>query len=138
MVELAEIIKFVKDHTGSDEVAENSDIADDLGVDGDDFDELIGSFAKKYNVDVSSCLWYFHFAEEGSWNSIGKAFFSSPDQRVQRIPVTPLMLLEFARKGKWDIPYSDHTIPKRRYDIIINVLLIIGALIFVIYKCAAK
>jgi hypothetical protein len=138
IVELPGILKFVRDQTGSDEVFENSDIAEDLGVDGDDFDELINNFAKKFNVDISPCLWYFHFTEEGNWNSIGGAFFSSPDKRVKRIPVTPSMLFEFARKGKWDIQYPEHQLPERRYDIIINQLLIISFLIFTVCKCAVR
>lgn len=138
MAELSEILQFVKEQTGSDEVFDNSDITEDLGVDGDDFDKLIGSFATKYNVDVSSCLWYFHCAEEGSWNSIGGVFFSSPDKKVKHIPVTPLMLSEFARKGRWDLQYPEHSLSKRRYDIIINQILVIGLLVFIIYKCASK
>jgi hypothetical protein len=136
MVELAEIVAFIKDQTGCDKVAENSDITEDLGVYGDDFDELIVNFSKKFNVDISSCLWYFHCCEEG--NSIGGAFFKSPDKRVKHIPVTPLMLFEFAQKGKWDIQYPDHKLPKRRYDILINQVLIVGFVIFLIYKWTVR
>lgn len=138
MIELAEIVKFLKDQTGCDKIFENSDVTEDLGVDGDDFDDLVVTFSKKFNVDISSCLWYFHCGEEGNWNSIGGAFFESPDRRVKHIPVTPLMLLEFAQKGKWDIQYPDHKLPKRRYDILINQALIVGFVVFLIYKCTAK
>lgn len=138
MVELPEIIEFIKCQTGCDKVSEDSDITVDLGVDGDDFDDLVGSFAKKFNVNVSSCLWYFHCAEEGSWNSIGGAFFRSPDKRVKHIAVTPMMLFEFAQKGKWDLPYPEHELPKRRYDILVNRILVIAFIVFVIYKCASN
>lgn len=136
MIEVSEIINFLKDKTGSDKISENSDITTDLGVDGDDFFELILEFGKKYHVDISSCIWYFHCAEEGSWNSIGGAFFKPPNYRVQHIPITPFMLLEFVKLGKWDIQYPDHKIPKKRYDIIFNVLLILSLIIFTLYKCA--
>jgi len=136
MVELAEIVTFIKDQTGCEEVFENSDVTEDLGVDGDDFDDLIADFSKKFNVDISSCLWYFHCGEEG--NSIGGAFFKSPDRRVNHIPVTPLMLHAFVQKGKWDIQYPDHKLPKRRFDLHINLLLIVVFVVFLIYKCSAK
>src|SRR5690606_6725679 len=114
---------FLKERTGADNVLENSDIANDLGVDGDDYDELVYEFSKKYNVDVSSCLWYFHWSEEGSWNSIGGSVFRPPDKRVEHIPVTPLMLSEFSKAGKWNIEYPYHELPKRRYDSIINQII---------------
>jgi hypothetical protein len=137
MVELSEIINFVEKHTGADNVSENSDLTKDIGVDGDDFDELINEFAKKYNVDISSCLWYFHCSEEGSWNSIGRAFFKSPNNRVIHIPVTPLMLFGFTKVGKWNLEYPEHKLPKKRYDIIINNLLILICILFLLYKCAS-
>ncbi len=137
MAEVSEIIEFLKDETGTDNVSENSDIGNDLGIDGDDYYDLVTEFSKKYNVDVSSWLWYFHCSEEGSWNSIGGTLFKSPDKRVKYIPVTPLMLSEFTKIGKWNIEYPEHALPKRRYDIIINWLLILAFIPFVLYKCTS-
>ena len=134
MAEVSEIIDFLKDKTGTDDVSENSDIGNDLGIDGDDYDELILEFSKKYNVDVSSCLWYFHCSEEGSWNSIGGSIFRSPDKRVKYIPITPVMLSDFTKIGKWNIQYPDHKLPKRRYDILINQILVIGFILFLLFK----
>ena len=134
MAEVSEIIVFLKKQTGADEVSEKSDIANDLGIDGDDYDHFIQEFSKKYSVDISSCLWYFHFSEEGSWNNIGGTFFQSPDKRVQHIAVTPLMLSEFTKKGKWDISYPEHTLPKRRYDIIINQSLVVGFILYLLFR----
>lgn len=137
MAEVSEIIEFLKHKTGTDIVSENSDIANDLGVDGDDYDELLQDFSEKYNVDISSCLWYFHWSEEGSWNSIGGSIFKSPDKRVEHIPVTPLMLSQFTKTGKWDIQYPEHKLPKRRYDIIINQILVLAFIAIIIYKCTS-
>ena len=134
MAEVSEIIDFLKDKTGTDDVSENSDIGNDLGIDGDDYDELILEFSKKYNVDVSSCLWYFHCSEEGSWNSIGGSIFRSPDKRVKYIPITPVMLSDFTKIGKWNIQYPEHKLPKRRYDILINQILVIGFILFLLFK----
>lgn len=138
MVEVSDIISFIKDKTGAENVSENSDIGNDAGVDGDDYAELINDFSDKYNVDISSCLWYFHWSEEGSWNSLGGIFFKSPDKYVNYIPVTPLMLTEFAREGKWNIQYPEHKLLKRRYDIIFNQLAVLVFLGLLLYKCASR
>lgn len=137
MVDLSTIIKFVEKKTGTNNISENADITNDLGVDGDDFDELITQFSQQFNVDISSCLWYFHASEEGSWNSIGGAFYKSPDKRVTHIPITPLKLYQFAREGKWNIQYPEHQLPKRRYDMILNQLILLLFSILCLYKCAS-
>ena len=114
-----EIIDFVKETTGWDNITKDTDIFDN-GIVGDDFHELIEKFAEKYSVDMTNYLWYFHADEEGwSW-SFGKLFFAPPYKRVQRIAVTPSLLTEFANKGKWDIEYPKHNIPEKRYDLLIN------------------
>jgi len=138
MYQIDEILKFVGNHTGCalDEVHETSDIVNDLGCDGDDFGELIDKFSKDYKVDISSYRWYFHHTEEG--NNFGGSIFRPPNERVERIPVTPGMLFGFANTGKWEMQYPEHKLPKRRYDIIINQLLLVGFLCFAIYKCASK
>jgi hypothetical protein len=138
MYQIDEIIAFVEKHTGASEVLENSDIVEDLGCDGDDFADLMDRFSKDFHVDISSYYWYFHHAEEGSWNSVGGSFFRPPDQRVKRIPVTPKMLLGFAKSGKWEIQYPDHKVPGRRYDIVINQVLIVIFIVVLIYKCTSR
>lgn len=123
MVTLNEITALIKDKTGvdEDEVQEQTDILTDLGVVGDDFHELIDEYARKYQVDMTVYLWYFHADEEGQ--NIGGIFFRPPYERVQRIPVTPIMLKEFANKGKWEIDYPNHQLPKKRYDLLFNQIL---------------
>jgi hypothetical protein len=64
--------------------------------------------------------------------SIGGAFFRPPYERVTRIPVTPAMLLLFANSGVWEIGYPAHTLPKKRWDIIINWIAIIAFVIIAI------
>ncbi|WP_437125369.1 DUF1493 family protein [Flavobacterium enshiense] len=132
MDKITEILEFVKEFTGADNVTEESDIETEIGCYGDDFDELIEKYSKKFNVDVSSYLWYFHTGEEASFN-IGSIFSKPPNELVKRIPVTPKMLLEFSEKGKWDIKYPMHKIPKIRYDMIINQIIFIGIIIWGIY-----
>ena len=122
------ILTFLTDLVGVEKIDSQTDIFLDLGVTGDDFHEMIEEYQKTYNVDMTSYLWYFHADEEGQ--SIGGGFFKAPHERVKRIPVTPKMLLDFANKGKWTIEYPEHTLPKRRYDLIINTILVLGFFTF--------
>lgn len=136
MQSIDDILKLVSDKTGCDDVNPNSDIENDLGCYGDDFHELIDEYSKKFHVDMTSYLWYFHTSEKG--NSIGGSFFKAPYERVNRIHVTPNLLLDFANKGKWDLQYPEHSIPKRRYDLLINIILLVGAAAFAIYHWFIK
>jgi hypothetical protein len=49
--------------------------------------------------------------------------------------VTPKILFDFFQKGKWDLEYPEHSIPKKRYDILINqiVLFIISYLVNLVF-----
>ena len=134
--QLTDIISFVAVETASKKVHENSDIDRDLRWTGDDFDELMEKYAQRYQVDMSSYLWYFHSAEEG--NNLGSAFFKAPNELVEHIPITPKMLFEFAQKGKWDLEYPEHTLPKRRYDLIVNGVLVVLSLILLRYFVVMK
>jgi hypothetical protein len=132
----AEIIEFIKDLAGTDEIEPDSDIFE-IGMVGDDFHEMIEKYAKKYSVNMTSYLWYFHTDEEG-FGSLGGLFFDPPYKRVKRIPVTPAMLADFANKGQWVIQYPDHKIPKRRYDLLINKYFFILILIYVAIAITKK
>lgn len=126
------------DKTGCDyeEVKENTDIDHDLGCTGDDFDELISEYSAKFHVNMDNYLWYFHTYEEGHSNSLGRLFFKPPHERVKHIAVTPTVLLQSANAGIWTLVYPEHKLPKQRYDILINQILVILLIVFVIYKCA--
>jgi acyl carrier protein len=60
-----DIKKFLEDQVGCDdeEITESCDIVNDLGCYGDDFFELMFDFSKKFNVDMTPYLWYFHTKE---------------------------------------------------------------------------
>ena len=103
MHNLNDILNFAAEKTTCADVIATSDIQNDLGCYGDDFHELIDEYSKKFKVDLTFYLWYFHTREEG--NNLGGTFFRAPNERVKRIPVTPTLLLEFANKGKWDLQY---------------------------------
>ena len=140
MLTTNDIVEFVRKNTGSNSITSETDIFRD-GTVGDDFHDLIENFAKTYSVDMTDYLWYFHSNEEGSWNCIGGLFFNPPNKRVERIPVTPALLTEFANKRKWKLEYPKHNIPEKRYDILINrififiVSIIIIGVIIAFQKC---
>jgi hypothetical protein len=139
MTNSVEIIEFLENFSGIDPIDPYSDLFRDIGIVGDDFHEMIVQFASKYAVDMANYLWYFHTDEEGS-NWLGGSFFDPPYKHVKRIPVTPIMLTEFASKGKWDIQYPVHKIPNKRYDLIINQvvfgLVLILLFIGLVEKCS--
>jgi hypothetical protein len=133
---LIDIVNFIVHKTGckENEVTPSCDIKNDLGCWGDDFHELIDEYSKKFNVDMTSYLWYFHSNEEGL--SIGGIFIKPPYERVTLISVTPTILLDCANQGKWLLKYPEHNLPKRRYDILINQILVFLSITFLIYKFA--
>lgn len=116
------ILDFVAEYSGKEEIQENSDIEGELSVYADDWHEMIQKFGEKYQVDMTSYLWYFHSGEEGF--SIGSLFFKAPYERVKRIPITPKDLLRIATKQKWDVYYPEHELPKRRYDLLIGTIVL--------------
>jgi len=132
-----EIQNFLEDYSGVYPDNPNIDIYKDMGIVGDDFHEMIKKYSKKYEVDMSDYLWYFHADEEGH-GSIGGYFFKPPYERVQRIPVTPQMLADFSVTKKWKIEYPKREIPKQRTDLTINkiifISLVIGLAILIILK----
>jgi len=109
---------------------------DDLGVDGDDFFELEQAFARHFNVDMSSYRWYFHHGEEGL--NVGGLLSSAPYCRVEQIPVTPRLLLESANAGRWMLEYPSHELPTRRYDIVVNLAILVGFVLLALYALFRK
>lgn len=130
------IISFVKDETIDEDIQLDTDIFKELACTGDDFHELMGKYSKKFKVDMSAYLWYFHCNEEGQ--NTGGLFFKPPYKRVQRIPVTPRLMLEMANAGKWTLKYPEHKIPKFRIDLFINLILIIVLIFFIIKSCIVR
>ncbi|MBD81562.1 MAG: hypothetical protein CL840_21770 [Crocinitomicaceae bacterium] len=130
-----EIIELVKQRSGYSKVNAESDIFHEVGMVGDDFHELIEEYAEKYQINMDDYLWYFHADEEGQ--NFGGLFFKPPYDRVERIPITPNMLAEIAVIKKWNINYPEHTLPKYRYDLLINAIfgtIGIGIAIFFIVR----
>lgn len=131
----SEIITLIIDKVGvrETEITNDIDINEGLGCSGDDFHELMDEFAKKFNVDMSNYLWYFHTEEEG-FNSLGGSFFRPPNERVDHIPVNLRVLMEAVSTGRWPIEYPPHEIPKRRWDLTINGILLIAVLLWMLFS----
>jgi len=136
-LDITEIIHFVAIESGAkiDIIHANTDIVDELGFVGDDFHELMTSYSNKYQVNMDEYLWYFHSEDEGL--NIWSFIFKSPSAKVNRIPVTPEMLLNFAVKSKWQVVYPEHKVPTNRNDITCSnalwLVLIIGLCLAVWY-----
>ncbi len=128
-----DIEKLIRVYSGTKKtLMPETRIVEDLGIYGDDFFELIESYAETFNVNMDGFLWYFHTREEGSLNP-GALIFKTPDRRVRRIPVTIAMLKGYADNGKWGTDYPEHKIPEERWDVIITwVFFTIPILIMII------
>jgi len=103
---------------------------DCLGLFGDDVEDFMEAYASKFHVDMSSYLWYFHTGEEGQ--NFGSILFKPPYSRVLEIPVTIEMLALSANSKRWIVDYPPHTLPKRRYDLWVNLALVLAVLLFFI------
>jgi len=125
-MEMIDIYEFITKSEGIpiEKMQVNSDLNDELGIDGDDFSELMELFKKEFGVNMENYRWYFHHGEEG-W-SIGTLFVKPPYARVQRIAVTPRLLLQAATAREWPITYPEHHLPSRRYDILIDQIALLG------------
>ena len=129
-MDIDQIYNFLIEKQGvkRSELSPESDFRKDLGIEGDDFSELIESFAERYQVNMDSYLWYFHHREEG-WN-LGALFFKPPNEQVETIGICPQTLLEAAQSKKWPISYPSHQLIESRPDITFNKVLFVS--IFVI------
>jgi Protein of unknown function (DUF1493) len=110
------------------ELAPGADLERDLHITGDDFIELMERYSQEFSVNLQDYRWYFHHAEEVTFNP-GALLFKPPYRLVNHIPVTPKVLLEAAETGHWTIRYPEHSLPKRRYDILASYgLLALGGI----------
>lgn len=117
------------------ELRDATELQKDLGVYGLDMDELLEEYTQRFGVDMSSYLWYFHTGEEGSGLGLGQLVFPAPNQRVEEIPITVALLVDCANAGVWLVDYPEHSLPSRRYDVMVNNALVLLLVILVVYFC---
>lgn len=115
----AAVLKFIEDFwSWKTPLADDEDLFDALGIEGDDASEFIDVFVARFEVDATDYRWYFHHADEG-WN-FGGLFYKPIHARFGRIPITVAVLTEAVRTKRWPIEYPAHVVPRRRWDIVIN------------------
>ncbi|MGB2924755.1 MAG: DUF1493 family protein [Limnothrix sp.] len=129
MVAIADIYTFISDKllVPTELLEKDTDLYEVFDIKADACAEFVEKFAKEFKVDLESYLWYFHHGESGL--NIGRFWVKPPYERVSRIPVTPQILRKAATKKRWPVQYPEHTVPKRRWDMIINR----GILFFVFF-----
>lgn len=107
MLNINNIIEFISSESGcpKSKINENSDLNYDLKICGDDFHELIEKYSEKYKVNLDNYLWHYHSEEEVTFNLIPSR--TKTHEVIEKyIPVTPIMLLEFAKLKSWNLSYN--------------------------------
>lgn len=132
---LEQVLAFLEQKTGMVDLQPDTDLFAS-GCTGKQFNELVRSFGRRFNVNTENYLWYFHTDEEGM--NMGAVFIKPPYERVERIPVTPMMLAAFAESGNWEIAYPQHEIPASRLDHLLNILIIFAVAFLLVYVAAKK
>jgi hypothetical protein len=92
-------------------IGADTELETDLGMVGDDFDEIIEAVASRYGTDFSRYLWYFHTDPEGC---LLDGLIDLPSRHVPRIPITVQMLWDSTCAGRWCVEYPPHDIPDFR------------------------
>ena len=123
----AEIVSFVREWVGNTiPVTESTSVQGDLGLCGDDVGAFLGEYAKRFGVEMTGYLSYFHAADEGL--NPGALFFDPPYWRIKPIPITVGLLQKCAQEGRWCVDYPPHELSGIRWDIWINRLLALATL----------
>ena len=117
------MVAFIRAQTGyAGDVDGATRLGKDVHLEGDDHHAFMDAFSDTFSVDMRSYLWYFHTEEEGLF-SLGKLFFKPPCARVECIDITVAMLYDAASSGIWSLDYPIHTLPRYRYDLLVNAVL---------------
>jgi hypothetical protein len=120
-----EVVRFVREETGfRGQLTEKTSLYPALGIYGDDMDDFLTAYSKRFGVDMSAYLWYFHTGDEGGPGP-GALFFPPPNWQVAEIPITLDMLHDFAQRGRWGVKYPKHKPPESRPDILINRIVVL-------------
>lgn len=113
-----EIHALLRLHAGAPEVlTEDTELHADLGLISLDLHEFLEEFAERFQVDMSGFLWYFHSEEDGL--NPFRWIFPAPQDRVTRIPLRLALFYRAAEIGKWPVEYPEHSLPVRRWDLVL-------------------
>jgi hypothetical protein len=125
-----QVLAFVREKTGEPLLEMDDDIFA-RALTGKSFTEFVVAFSHRFRVNIDNYLWYFHTNEESI--NPGAIFYKPPFERVERIPITPSKLFDFANKGYWDVYYPEHEIPSSRIDVLINIILVFLVIFLIVY-----
>ena len=127
-----EIRQLVADEAGCkiDRVELSTRLAEDLGLDGDDFD-FVDEIAERFAIDMSEYRWYEHHGLEGC----NPLWLLMPPWWAQRgkVPVRVADLVSAVEEGRWMIEYLDEPLQPRRDRAGVLLVLIVLA----VMTCAA-
>ena len=73
----------------------------DLGIDGDDAEEILTDFAERFHVDLSSLSFMRHFGSESDAGRRWAARKIFGGDSVRKLPVTVQDLVDAAIRGRW-------------------------------------
>jgi hypothetical protein len=131
-----EIEALLREQTGIRSSLDADASLQDLGLFADDLSEFMATFGERFGVDLSTFRWYFHTGEEGI--SPGGLFFTPPQDRVPKIPITLRLLREAAELRRWPVDYPNHSLPARRWDIVINQCLVGAFVLWLLWWLAGR
>jgi len=100
---LEQIAQFVARRCGVPlaDVRPASRLEEDFGLTGDDAAEFMGAYARAFGVDLEAMEFARHFGPEGCLPGLGVCWLLRHGYRIGGEPVTPRLLLDAARAGRW-------------------------------------
>lgn len=103
------VMQMIADQTGSRRsgLRLDTDLARDLGVDGDDARELLVRFSGDFEVNPMNLQFHRHFGPEAAFNRFALLRPSWWRWQSERIPITIADLVEAARTRTWPIGYDE-------------------------------
>lgn len=107
---LSRLVKCIHDTVGFGRRAFNklslaTDVARDLGIDGDDATDLMAEFSARFGTDMNGYDAYRYFVPEG----YGLFSFRRDKSRRGNIPLRLGMLYAAAKSGTWDAQMLEST-----------------------------
>lgn len=104
-----EIRQFVAEFSGSSpsQIEARTTLLGDLGINGDDGDELLAAFGERFNVDMSAFEPDKHFGSEGFWPWAPMHWLllrlrkGTPEQKTRLMAISVADLVRAAEKGVW-------------------------------------
>ena len=105
--EFAAVARFLGKKIGRspDSFTPETDLLYDLGIDGDDYEEIIIEFTQQHSIISKEYKWQFHHGPEGC-NPIWLLFPPEILKRT-RIPIRIKDFLEAKKRKTWEFLYLD-------------------------------